>query len=150
MTGNAAGRVLLGEQDAGSGFAITEGRALTAGHVVRDAAARAGSQQGPAAGPPGPALVYVVDGGEPAAAPAVVAYQPEGGEPIPVTRVEVDTGLDVAVLHLRRPAPAVLPAATHVTAGQEWRVETRPDPEAPVLRGTVTEPHRRLQNEAGK
>ena len=102
------------------------------------------------AGPPGPALVYLVDRGEPAAVPAVVEYQPEGGEPIPVTRVEVSTGLDVAVLHLQRPAPAVLPAAGQVTAGEQWRVETRPDPGAPVLRGTVTEPHRQLRNAAGK
>ena len=43
--------------------------------------------------------------------PVVVAYQPEDGEPIPVTRIEVSTGLDVAVLHLQRPAPASLPAA---------------------------------------
>ena len=104
----------------------------------------------PAAGPSGPPLVYLVDRGEPAAVAAVVEYQPEDGEPIPVTRVEVSTGLDVAVLHLQRPAPAVLPAAGQVTAGEQWRVDTRPDPGAPVLRGTVTEPQRQLKNAAGK
>ena len=66
---------------------------------------------------------------------AVVEYQPEGAEPIPVTRIEVSTGLDVAVLHLQRPAPAVLPAAGQAAAGEQWRVETRPDPDAPVLDG---------------
>jgi WD40 repeat protein len=81
---------------------------------------------------------------------AVVEYQPEGADPIPVTRVEVSTGLDVAVLHLQRPVPDVLPAAGQVATGEQWRVETRPDPGAPVLRGTVTEPQRQLKNAAGK
>ena len=80
-------------------------------------------------------LVYVVDRGEPAEVPAVVEYQPEDGEPIPVTRIEVSTGLDVAVLHLQRPAPAVLPAAGQVTAGEQWRVETRPGARDPTLDG---------------
>ena len=88
----------------------------------------AGSGHRPAAGPPGPAVVCVVDRGEPAAVGAVVEYQPEGAEPIPVTRIEVSTGLDVAVLHLQRPAPAVLPAAGQVTTGEQWRVDTRPIP----------------------
>ena len=75
-------------------------------------------------------------------------YQPEDAEPIPVTRIEVNTSLDVAVLHLQRPAPTVLPAG-QVTSGAEWRVETRPKAGDPVLTGTVTEPHRRLRNRAG-
>jgi WD40 repeat protein len=150
VTGSAAGRILLGGKDTGSGFAITEGRALTAGHVVRGVATWADGRQGAAAGPSGPVLVYVVDGGEPAEVPAVVAYQPEGGEPIPVTRVEVDTSLDVAVLHLQRPAPAVLPVAGPVEAGARWRVETRPGPSDPTLTGTVDDPRRGLQNEAGR
>jgi WD40 repeat protein len=150
VTGSAAGRVLLGGQDAGSGFAVTEGWALTAGHVVRAATALAGGEPDLAAGPAGPMLVCVVDGGEPAAAPAVVSYQPEGGEPIPVTRIEVDTGLDVAVLYLQRAATAVLPVAGPVEAGGRWRVETRPGRSDPTLTGTVDDPGRSMQNEAGK
>jgi WD40 repeat protein len=150
VTSSAAGRVLLGGQDKGSGFAITEGRALTAGHVVRAATTLAGGGQDLAAGLPSPALVCVVDGGEPAAVPAAVAYQPEGGQPIPVTRVEVDTALDVAVLHLRRPTAAVLPVAGPVEAGARWRVETRPGRSDPTLTGTVDDPHRSMQNEARK
>ena len=100
----------------------------------------------PAAGPPGPVLVYVVDRGEPAEVPAVVEYQPEDAEPIPVTRIEVSTSLDVAVLHLQRPAPAVLPAAGpghgrgSVAGGNPARM-----PATRHLTGTVTDPHRRLQ-----
>ena len=94
-------------------------------------------------------VVCVVDRGEPCPVRAVVEYQPEGAEPIPVTRIEVNTGLDVAVLHLRRPAPAVLPVGP-VTTGAEWRVETRPKASDPALTGTVTDPHRRLQNQRGK
>ena len=33
---------------------------------------------------------------------------------------------------------------------EQWRVDTRPRSWRPVLRGTVTEPHRRLKNAAGK
>ena len=149
MTGSAAGRVLLGGQDVGSGFAITEGQVLTAGHVVRNAATVAGSRPGQPVAQPGPVLEWVVDGGEPAAVPAVVAYQPDDSDPIPVTRVEVDTGLDVAVLHLQRLAPAVLPVAGPVVAGAKWRVETRPKANDAALTGTVTHPHRRMRNEAG-
>ena len=69
-------------------------------------------------GRPAPALVYLVDRGEPAAVAAVVEYQPAGAEPIPVTRVEVSTGLDVAVLHLQRPAPA---SAARRRAGHDRR-----------------------------
>ena len=149
MTGTAAGRVLFNGQDAGSGFAIADRLALPAGHVVWSEK-RPSSGYRPGAGPSGSAVVYLVDRGEPATVAAVVEYQPAGAGPIPVTRVEVSTGLDVAVLHLQRPAPAVLPAAGQVTAGEQWRVETRPDPGAPVLRGTVPEPHRQLKNAAGK
>jgi hypothetical protein len=35
-------------------------------------------------------------------------------------------------------------------AGEQWRVETRPDPEAPALGGTVDHPQRQLKNRAGK
>jgi len=149
VTGGAAGRVLLNGEDRGSGFAIADSLALTAGHVVWGEKMPGGGHRLGGA-PSGSAVVYLVDRGEPAAVPVVVEYQPAGSEPIPVTRVEVSTGLDVAVLHLQRPAPAVLPAAGQVTAGQQWRVDTRPDPGAPVLRGTVTEPHRPLKNAAGK
>jgi hypothetical protein len=41
----AVGRVLLGGQDRGSGFASGESRVLTAGHVVRDAATAVGSHR---------------------------------------------------------------------------------------------------------
>jgi len=151
VTSSAAGRVLLDGRDRGSGFAITGNRALTAGHVVRDAIERmAGGLEPLVAAPSGPVLVCLVDHGEPAAVRAVVQYQPEDAEPIPVTRIEVSTSLDVAVLHLQRPAPAMLPAAGQVTADEQWRVDTRPDPGAPVLRGTVTEPQRPLKNAAGK
>ena len=51
MTG-AADRILLGGQDKGSGFAITDSRALTAGHVVRAAATMAGGRNDDAARPP--------------------------------------------------------------------------------------------------
>jgi WD40 repeat protein len=149
VTGRAAGRVLLNGEDRGSGFAIADGRVLTAGHVVWSEKMPGGGHRPPAR-PSAPALVYLVDHGEPTAVSAVVEYQPVGAAPISVTRIEVSTGLDVAVLHLQRPAPAVLPAAGRVTTGEQWRVETRPDPEAPVLRGTVTEPHRQLKNAAGK
>ena len=149
MTGSAAGRVLLNGKDSGSGFAIADTLAVTAGHVAWSEK-MPGSGHRLGAGPSGPAVVYLVDHGEPAAAAAVVEYHPAGAEPIPVTRVEVSTSLDVAVLHLQRPAPASLPAAGQVTAGEQWRVDTRPDPGAPVLRGTVTEPHRPLKNEGGK
>jgi NB-ARC domain/Trypsin-like peptidase domain len=150
VTGGAAGRVLLNGRDRGSGFAINDDRALTAGHVVREATKLAGNQPGKAAGLPDQALLCVVDHGEPAEVLAVVEYQPEGAPPILVTRIEVSTSLDVAVLHLQQPAPAVLLTARQVTAGEQWRVETRPDPKAPLLRGTVTEPHRQLENDAGK
>jgi WD40 repeat protein len=149
VTGSAAGRVLLNGKDHGSGFAIADSLALTAGHVVWSEKMPGGGHR-PGAGPSGPPLVYCVDRGEPAAVAVVVQYQPAGAEPIPVTRVEVSTGLDVAVLHLQRPAPAVLPAAGQVATGERWRVDTRPDPGAPVLRGTVTEPHRPLKNVAGQ
>ena len=149
MTGSGAGRVLVDGRDTGSGFAITDGRALTAGHVVRPVTDKMpGGQQLPVAGPPAPAVVCVRDGGEPCPVRAVVEYWPEGAEPIPVTRVQVCTSLDVAVLDLQRPAPAVLPAGP-VTAGAEWRVETRPKASDPALTGTVTDPHRRLQNQHG-
>jgi hypothetical protein len=62
----AAGRILLGGKDAGSGFAITEWRALTAGHVVRDAATTAGGREGQTGEPPRLVLEWIVDGGEPA------------------------------------------------------------------------------------
>ena len=150
MTGGAAGRVLRGGQDRGSGFAITQDRALTAGHVVWDPATMAGGPDGGAAGPPGPVLVYVVDR-EPTQVPVVVAYQPEDGEPITVTRIEVSTALDVAVLYLQRPAPASLPAAGGVAADEPWRVETRPGRrDSYTLNGTVTDPRRRMWNEGGK
>jgi len=150
VTGSAAGRVLLNGADRGSGFAIAGSLAVTAGHVVWSEKVPGGGRR-PGAWPSDAAVVYLVDRGAPATVAAVVVeYQPTGGEPIPVTRVEVSTGLDVAVLHLQRPAPAVLPAAGQVTAGQQWRVDTRPDPGAPVLRGTVTEPQRPLKNAAGK
>jgi WD40 repeat protein len=149
VTGSAAGRVLLNGKDKGSGFAITDSLALTAGHVAWSEKIPGGGHR-PGAGPSSLAVVYLVDRGEPATMPTVVEYQPAGAEPIPVTRVEVSTGLDVAVLHLQRPAPTVLPAAGQVTTGQQWRVDTRPDPGAPVLTGTVTEPQRQLKNAAGK
>jgi S1-C subfamily serine protease len=142
MTG-AAGRVLLGGQDAGSGFAITDSQVLTAGHVVRDAARSTADRRHGPAGRPGPVLAVVVDRGEPAGVPVVVEYQPEDGEPIPVTRIEVSSSLDVAVLHLQRAAPATLPVGP-VTTGAEWRVETRPKASDPTLTGTVTDLHRRL------
>ena len=94
-------------------------------------------------------MVCVVNRSDPGPVRAVVEYQPEDAEPIQVTRVEVDTGLDVAVLHLRRPAPAVLPVGP-VTKGAEWQVETRPKASDPALTGTVTYPRRRLRNEGGK
>ena len=150
MTGSAAGRVVLNGEDVGSGFAITPRRALTAGHVVRDATKKmVGGGRGDAARPPGPTLEYVLDCGEPAEVPGVVVYQPEGDDPIPVTRIEVSTMLDVGVLHLQRPAPAVLLVGP-ITAGTEWRVETRPKASDPALTGMVTDAHRRLQNQCGK
>ena len=45
-------RILLGGQDKGSGFAITDSRALTAGHVVRAAAIMVGGRNDDAARPP--------------------------------------------------------------------------------------------------
>ena len=150
MTGGAAGRVLLNGQDRGSGFAITDSRAVTAGHVVWSGKMPGGGHR-PGAEPSGPPLVYLVDRGSPAAVAAEVVYQPEEGEPIAVTRVEVSTGLDVAVLHLQRPAPASLPAAGNVAAGENWRVETRPGRrDSYTLTGMVTDPHRRVWNEGGK
>lgn len=149
MTGSEAGRVLIDGRDTGSGFAITDGRALTAGHVVRPVTEKMpGGQQLPVAGPAAATVVCVRDRGEPCPVRAVVEYQPEGAEPIPVTRIEVNSALDVAVLHVQRPAPAVLPVGP-VTAGAEWRVETRPKASDPALTGTVTDPHRRLQNQRG-
>jgi len=91
MTGSAAGRVLLNSEDRGSGFAIAASRALTSGHVVRDATKMAGGRHRPAAGSSGPVLVCVVDGCEPGEVLAVVEYQPEDGELITVTRIEVST-----------------------------------------------------------
>jgi WD40 repeat protein len=78
-----------------------------------------------------------------------VEYQPEGTEPISITRIEVNSGLDVAVLHLQRSAPAVLPVG-QVTIGAEWRVETRPKASDPTLSGMVTDPRRRLRNQRGE
>ena len=48
----AADRILLGGQDKGLGFAITDSRALTAGHVVRAAAMMVGGRNDDAARPP--------------------------------------------------------------------------------------------------
>lgn len=48
MTG-AADRILLGGQDKGTGFSITDSRALTAGHVVRAAATMVGGRNDDAA-----------------------------------------------------------------------------------------------------
>ena len=149
MTGSEAGRVLIDGRDTGSGFAITDGRALTAAHVVRPVTEKMpAGQQLPAAGPPAPAVVCVRDRGEPFPVRVVVEYQPEGAEPIPVTRIEVNSAPDVAVMHLQRPAPAVLPVGP-VTTGAKWRVETRPKASDPALTGRVTDPHRRLQNQRG-
>ena len=80
----------------------------------------------------------------------MVEYQPEGGEPIPVTRIEVSTGLDVAVLHLQRPAPAVLPPPGRSRPGQSGGWKPGPKPSDPALTGTVTDPHRQLKNRAGR
>ena len=147
MSGGAAGRVLLNGQDTGSGFAIAERRVLTAGHVVRDAATKAGSGEVPAGTP----LVCVVDRGEPTEVPAVVKYQPEDGEPILAVRIEISTSLDVAVLHLQQVAPAVLPGGGKAAAGAQWRVETRPGRrDSYTLTGTVTDAHRRVWNAGGK
>ena len=100
MTGSAIGRVLVDGQDAGSGFAVADDCALTAGHVVRQVTGKMLSGQPvPAVELAGPAVVCVLDDGEPFSAEAVVQYQPEGGQPIPVTRIEASTGLDVAVLY---------------------------------------------------
>ena len=149
MTGSAVGRVQIDGQDTGSGFAITGGCALTAGHVVRPVTDKMLSSQQLSAGePPEPTVVCVLDRGQPGPVPAVVQYQPDGAEPILVTRVEVSTSLDVAVLHLQRPPPAVLPVGP-ATAGAEWQVETRPRASDPALTGTVTNPHRQLQNQRG-
>ena len=79
---------------------------------------------------------------------AIVEYEPEGAKPIPVIRVEVNTGLDVAVLHLQRTGPTVLPVGLAV-AGAKWRVETRPEASDPILTGTVTDPRRRMRNQHG-
>ena len=48
----ATDRILLGGQDKGLGFAITDSRALTAGHVVRAAAMMVGGRNDDAARPP--------------------------------------------------------------------------------------------------
>jgi hypothetical protein len=53
----------------------------------------------------------------------VVGYQPEDGDPIRVTRIQANTSLDMAVLHLQKPAPAVMPATWQVTTGEGWRIE---------------------------
>ena len=150
MTGSAAGRILIDGQDEGSGFAVTDGHVLTAGHVVRPVTGKlAGGQQHPAGEPPEPAVVCVVDRGEPYPVKVLVEYQPEDAGPIPVTRVVVSTGLDVAALHLQWSAPTMLPAGP-TTIGAQWRVETRPRPSDPALTGTITDPHRRLRNQRGE
>ena len=150
MTGSSAGRVLVDGQVAGSGFAITASRALTAGHVVRPVIEKLPSDpRSPDVESPEPTLVCVCDRGEPGRVRAAVVYQPEDAEPIPVTRMEVNTSLDVAVLHLQRPAPAVLPVEWPATLGAEWRVDTRPKASDPALTGAVTDPHRRLRNQSG-
>jgi hypothetical protein len=150
VTVSAAGRVLIDGRDTGSGFAITGLCALTAGHVVRTVTEKMPrGQRLPVAESADPTVVCVCDSGEPSPVRAVVKYQPEGAEPIPVTQIEVNTSLDVAVLHLQRSAPAVLPVGP-VKAGSEWRVETRPKASDPTLTGTVTDPHRRLQNQCGE
>jgi hypothetical protein len=97
----------------------------------------AGGRELPAVGPPGPALVWVVDRGEPGEVCAVVEYQPEGGEPILVTQIEVSTSLDAALLYLQWLAPAVLPTG-QATAGAQWRVDA-PAPVQPhtLLVGTA-------------
>lgn len=150
MTGSAEGQVLIDGRATGSGFAITEGRALTAGHVVRVVTEKMPSgQQLAVIDPPEPTVVCVRDRGQPGLVHAVVEYRPEGTEPIPVTRIEVNSALDVAVLHLQRSAPAVLPVGP-VTTGADWRVRTRPRASDPTLTGTVTDPERRLQNQRGE
>jgi WD40 repeat protein len=147
MTDSAVGRVLMDGRDTGSGFAITAGCALTAGHVVLPATEQMPSgRQRPVVEAAEPTVVYVGDRGEPCRVRVVVEYQPEGGEPIPVTRIEVNSNLDVAVLHLQRSAPAVLPVGP-TTTGAEWRVATRPKASDPTLTGTVTDTNRRLRNQ---
>ena len=91
----------------------------------------------------------VLDRGEPDLVRAAVEYQPEDAEPIQVTRIEVNTTLDVAVLHLQRPASTAL-AIGPVMAGARWKVSSRPKPNDPALTGTVTDPRRRLQNDRGE
>ena len=54
-------------------------------------------------------------------------YRPEDDEPIPVTRIEVNSRLDVAVLYLQRPAPAVLPVGP-VAIGAEMRAKPSRSP----------------------
>jgi WD40 repeat protein len=149
MTSSAAGRILIDGTDSGAGFAITDVRALTAGHVVRRVTERLpGGPPGAAVELPGPTVACVIDHREPGLVPAVVEYLPERAEPIRVTRIEVSTQLDAAVLYLQRPAPAVLPAG-QATSGARWRVVTRPDRRDPALTGTVTDSHRLLENAGG-
>ena len=150
MTGSPVGRVLIDGRDSGSGFAISDGCTLTAGHVVRPVTEKSPvGQRLPAAKPLQATVICIRDRGEPSPVEAEVEYRPEDDEPIPVTRIEVNSRLDVAVLYLQRPAPAVLPVGP-VAIGAEWRVETQPKPSDPALTGTVTDAHRRLRNQRGE
>src|ERR1035437_1660962 len=136
--GSATGRVLVDGQDSGSGFAITGDCALTAGHVVRTATDKMLSSQRLLVNErPGPTVICVCDRGEPGQVRAVVQYQPDDAEPIPVTRIEVNTTLDVAVLHLQQMAPALLPVG-QVTRGAEWRGGTQTKASDPGFSGGGT------------
>lgn len=65
MTGGAAGRILIDGQETGSGFTITDDRALTAGHVMRPVTEKMPSGPHlPASGPPEPTVVCVRDHGK--------------------------------------------------------------------------------------
>ena len=114
------GRVLVAGKDRGAGFAVGPGLVVTASHVIR--------------GYPDKLLVYV----------------PDGGEALSVTRVQIDTAHDTAVLWLDTDAWEYLAAAPAVREGK-WRVQSPPpgsnDPE---LAGTVTVPRMKIRNAAGQ
>lgn len=114
------GRVLVAAKDRGAGFALSPGLVVTASHVIR--------------GYPDKLLAYV----------------PEGGEAVTVTRVQVDTAHDTAVLWLDTDAGEYLTTAPAVREGR-WRVQSPPpgsnDPE---LTGTVTAPRMQIRNAAGQ
>ena len=73
----------------------------------------------------------------------------QDGQGIPVERMEGDDDLDVAVLHLGEDVPGGL-AVGYAVDGANWKVETQPSPNNPMLEGTITATNLRFKKQDGR